>query len=187
MPLLVVVTIAALVSASGATGRGVTYRIDHVTDGDTVVLRNGQPCPTRSGRHPRGLLRDGVLRRAGIACNEAAATGRDSVRLFAEPATDRIDGFGRVLAYVVRAHDGVDVNIRPVAIGAAAPYFYKGRRGKYAKPARGARETGEGEASRPVGDVSAHVVRPVPRHRDAPLCAFRRSSRYASVAGSGTW
>jgi hypothetical protein len=34
--------------------------------------------------------------------------------------------------YVIRARDGVDVNIRLVAIGAAAPYFYDGRRGRYA-------------------------------------------------------
>jgi len=43
------------------------------------------------------------------------------VRLFAEPATDRVDDFGRLLRYVVRASDGVDVNIRLVAVGAAAP------------------------------------------------------------------
>jgi len=33
----------------------------------------------------------------------------------------------------VRARDGVNVNIRLVAIGAAAPYFYVWRRGRYAK------------------------------------------------------
>jgi endonuclease YncB( thermonuclease family) len=33
--------------------------------------------------------------------------------------------------FVVR--DGVNVNIRLVEVGAAAPYFYRHRRGKYAK------------------------------------------------------
>jgi endonuclease YncB( thermonuclease family) len=43
LALLVVLVIAALSSASTASsGQFVTYRIDHVTDGDTVVLRNGQ-------------------------------------------------------------------------------------------------------------------------------------------------
>ncbi len=51
------------------------------------------------------------------------------VRLLSEPATDRVDDFGRLLRYVVRA-DGVNVNIRLVALGAAAPYFYDGRRGR---------------------------------------------------------
>jgi endonuclease YncB( thermonuclease family) len=54
------------------------------------------------------------------------------VRLFAEPVTDRVDNYGRLLRYVVRVRDGLDVNIRLVAVGAAAPYFYRGRRGRYA-------------------------------------------------------
>lgn len=52
------------------------------------------------------------------------------MRLTAEPATDRVDQYGRLLRYVVRASDGV--NVRLVAVGAAAPYFYGGRRGRYA-------------------------------------------------------
>ena len=53
------------------------------------------------------------------------------MRLLPEPATDRIDDFGRLLRYVVRAGDGINVNVL-VALGAAAPAFYKGRRGTYA-------------------------------------------------------
>jgi endonuclease YncB( thermonuclease family) len=37
--------------------------------------------------------------------------------------TDRVDQYGRLLRYVVRVRDGVNVNIRLVAVGAAAPYF----------------------------------------------------------------
>lgn len=47
-------------------------------------------------------------------------------------AADRVDGFGRLLRYVVRVSDGVNVNLRLVAVGAAAPWFYDGRRGRYA-------------------------------------------------------
>jgi endonuclease YncB( thermonuclease family) len=50
------------------------------------------------------------------------------VRLYAEPATDCVDDYGRLVRYVVRAKDGINVNIAPVAVGAAAPYFYEGRR-----------------------------------------------------------
>jgi endonuclease YncB( thermonuclease family) len=53
------------------------------------------------------------------------------VRLFAEPATDRVDDYGRLLRYVVRL-DRLNINLRLVALGAAAPYFYEGRRGRYA-------------------------------------------------------
>jgi endonuclease YncB( thermonuclease family) len=54
------------------------------------------------------------------------------VRLYPEPATDRVDQYGRLLRYVVRVNGGLNVNIRLVAVGAAAPYFYRGRRGRYA-------------------------------------------------------
>ena len=55
------------------------------------------------------------------------------MRLLPEPATERVDDFGRLLRYVVRARDGMNINIRLVAVGAAATYFYAGRRGRYAK------------------------------------------------------
>ena len=55
------------------------------------------------------------------------------VRLLPEPATDRVDDYGRLLRYVVRVRDGVNVNIRLVAVSAAGPYFYRHRRGKYAR------------------------------------------------------
>ena len=38
----------------------------------------------------------------------------------------------RLLRYVTRVKDGVNVNVALVAVGAAAPYFYEGRRGLYA-------------------------------------------------------
>jgi hypothetical protein len=54
------------------------------------------------------------------------------VRLLFEPATDRVDQYGRLLRYVIRAKDGLNVNLRLVRVGAAAPYFYRGRRGMFA-------------------------------------------------------
>ena len=47
-------------------------------------------------------------------------------------AGDRVDDFGRLLRYVVRSTDAVNVNVRLVAVGAAAPYFFEGARGRYA-------------------------------------------------------
>jgi endonuclease YncB( thermonuclease family) len=54
------------------------------------------------------------------------------VRLSPDPATDGIDQYGRLQRYVVRVRDGVNVNMRLVAVGSAAPYFNRHRRGKYA-------------------------------------------------------
>jgi micrococcal nuclease len=71
-------------------------------------------------------------------CKQAsAATKRllpsgTTVRLQVEPATDRVDQYGRLLRYVMSARDSLNVNVRLVAIGAAAPYFYRERRGRYA-------------------------------------------------------
>jgi endonuclease YncB( thermonuclease family) len=42
-----------------------------------------------------------------------------------------VDDFGRLLRYVVRL-DGVNLNMRLVAVGAATPYFCDGTRGRYA-------------------------------------------------------
>jgi endonuclease YncB( thermonuclease family) len=54
------------------------------------------------------------------------------VRLASEPATDRVDRYGRLLRYVVRVSDGLNVNVFLVVHGDAAPYFYDSREGRYA-------------------------------------------------------
>ncbi len=122
-----------LVASPPATGaRSTVYHIDRVIDGDTVELRNGQ--------HVRLVQIDTPEVYFGTECygkQASAATKRllpegTRVRLLVEPTTDRIDSYGRLLRYVVRARDGVNVNLRLVAQGAAAPYFYEGRRGMFA-------------------------------------------------------
>jgi micrococcal nuclease len=127
--------LVAVVVAPSAAGRSGTalYRVERVIDGDTIALRNGQ--------HVRLVQIDTPEVYFGLECYGHAAsltTERllpvgTGVRLFAEPATDRVDEYGRLLRYVVRANDGLNVNIRLVAVGAAAPYFYDGRRGRYAR------------------------------------------------------
>ena len=54
------------------------------------------------------------------------------VRLAPEPATDSVDRYGRLLRYVVRVRDGLNVNVFLIKHGDAAPYFYRGREGRYA-------------------------------------------------------
>ncbi|MEX2032462.1 MAG: thermonuclease family protein [Dehalococcoidia bacterium] len=133
MRVLGIVALLALLLAGAAVGAATTtYRIDHVTDGDTVVLTNGQRVRLVQIDTPEVYF--------GAECYgpQASAIARRllppgaPVRLTAEPATDRVDQYGRLLRYVIRARDGLNVNLRLVAIGAAAPYFYDGRRGRYA-------------------------------------------------------
>ena len=40
-----------------------------------------------------------------------------------------VDQYGRLLRYVIRGRDGLNVNVYLVRIGAAAPYFYRGVEG----------------------------------------------------------
>ena len=54
------------------------------------------------------------------------------MRLLADPAADRVDRYGRLLRYVIRVRDGLNVNVRLVAEGVAAPYFYDRQRGRFA-------------------------------------------------------
>ena len=108
------------------------YRIARVVDGDTVYLTNGAKIRLVQIDTPEVYF--------GVECygpQASAATKRllppgTAVRLAAEPATDRVDQYGRLLRYVIRARDGLNVNLYLVAHGDAAPYYYDGRRGRYA-------------------------------------------------------
>jgi endonuclease YncB( thermonuclease family) len=108
------------------------YRVAKVADGDTITLANGQRVRFVQIDTPEVYF--------GAECYGHAASLRTKrllpigtrVRLLVEPATDRVDQYGRLLRYVIRLRDGLNVNVRLVAVGAAAPYFYGGRRGRYA-------------------------------------------------------
>ncbi len=125
-------SLAAWLPASANSTRNATYRIDHVTDGDTVVLRNGQKVRLVQIDTPEVFFGTECYGRQASVTTKPLLPEGMRVRLAIEPATDRVDDFGRLLRYVVRARDGVNVNVRLVALGAGAPYFYAGRRGKYA-------------------------------------------------------
>jgi hypothetical protein len=70
-----------------------------------------------------------------------------------------VDQYGRLLRYV-RVKDGLNVNVRLVRVGAAAPYFYDESEGPVREPARTARPTRAGEEAGLVGTVPAHSLRP---------------------------
>jgi micrococcal nuclease len=127
---LVATTIAP--NASGSQGAvRLVYRIDRVTDGDTVVLRNGQRVRLVRIDTPDVLFGTECYGPQASATTKRLLPPGTRVRLVVEPATDRVDDFGRLLRYVVRT-DGVNINVRLVAVGAGAPWFYEGRRGMYA-------------------------------------------------------
>jgi endonuclease YncB( thermonuclease family) len=108
------------------------YRIDHVADGDTVTLGNGQRVRLVQIDTPDVYFGTECYGPQASATTKRLLPPGTRVRLFPELATDRLDQYGRLLRYVVRVRDDLNVNVQLVRVGAAAPYFYAGRRGRYA-------------------------------------------------------
>jgi micrococcal nuclease len=134
--LLVALGLLLLLAATPAAAKlprgGQFARIEYVIDGDTVALTNG--------RHVRLVQIDTPEVYYSPECYGAQASRimkhllppGTAVRLYREPNTDAVDAYGRLLRYVFRVRDGLDVNVQLVRVGAAAPYFYDYRRGRYA-------------------------------------------------------
>jgi endonuclease YncB( thermonuclease family) len=119
-------------AASTAASTSKVLRIDHVADGDTVDLTNGAKVRLVQIDTPEVYFHPECYGRQASALTKRLLPPGTAVRLTREPATDSVDGYGRLLRYVIRARDGLNINVRLVALGAAAPYFYRGRGGRYA-------------------------------------------------------
>jgi hypothetical protein len=87
-------------------------------------------------------------------CAEGRAFG-----FVVEPATDRIDAYGRLLRYVVRARDGLNVNVRLVAMRCSGAVFLP----------RAARATGAPSQAWVVARVTTHAVPGHRRNRNAAM------------------
>ncbi len=128
---LVLATLLIFPLACGGmhAGASPTATIARVLDGDTIVLTDG--------RHVR-LVQLDAPETDENECYAAEAKGLlvrllpvgSEVEIDTDPALDKRDRFGRILAYVER--DGTNINLELVREGAAAPWFYDGGRGRYA-------------------------------------------------------
>jgi endonuclease YncB( thermonuclease family) len=127
---LVFVALALPLEAASTATRAL--RIEHVVDGDTVALTTGARVRLVQIDTPEVYFQPECYGHQASTVTKTLLRPGTAVRLLVEPATDLVDQYGRLLRYVIRARDGLDVNIRLVAVGAAAPYFYRHRRGRYA-------------------------------------------------------
>src|SRR5215472_18146352 len=120
-------------SASQPPAGGQLARISHVADGDTVDLTNGDKVRLVQIDTPEVYFTPECYGEQASAITKRLLPPGTLVRLLPEPATDSVDQYGRLLRYVIRVRDGLNVNVQLVRVGAAAPYYYDGRRGKYAR------------------------------------------------------
>jgi micrococcal nuclease len=127
-----VLACACAPGAWGAAPAAHVYRIARVVDGDTVDLTNGAKVRLVQIDTPEVYFGAECWGHQASAETKRLLPPGTAVRLAAEPATDRVDQYGRLLRYVVRVRDGLNVNVFLVKRGDAAPYFYDGRRGRYA-------------------------------------------------------
>lgn len=115
-----------------------------VVDGDTVHLEDGGRIRLLQIDAPEEAS-ECYGRAATRALNVLAGRGAEVV-LERDPELDDRDGGGRLLRYVLI--DGRNVNLELVARGAAAPYFFRNARGRYAsdllEAARAARDRRRG-------------------------------------------
>ena len=124
---LLVVCILAGCGGDDAARTGAT--VAQVVDGDTIRLGDGTRVRLVQIDAPEAGESECFAARATRALERLAPAGTE-VELERDPALDDRDRFGRALRYVVR--DGANVNVELVRAGAAAPYFFRGDRGRYA-------------------------------------------------------
>jgi micrococcal nuclease len=120
--------VAALAAPTGASAA----RVGHVTDGDTIALADGTRVRLVQIDTPEVYSGVECYGRAASRALERLLPPGTAIRLVVDPVLDRVDRFGRLLRYVVRVRDGLNVNVALVRDGVAAPYFYDGDRGRYA-------------------------------------------------------
>jgi endonuclease YncB( thermonuclease family) len=101
-----VALLALALHASSALAVTPVYRIDHVTDGDTVVLRDGRRVRLVQIDTPEVFFGRECFGRAASLRTKALLLPGTRVRLLPEPVTDRVDQYGRLLRYVCGSATG---------------------------------------------------------------------------------
>jgi len=118
-----------LLAGAADAGPSQFFRIQYVIDGDTVVLTNGVhvrlvqiDAPEVQHRECYGAASRAIVRRM--------LPPGSTVRVESDPRLDRVDRYGRALAYLFRGP--ANVNLELVREGAATVWFYDHDRGRYA-------------------------------------------------------
>ena len=112
---------------STTTGSAATTII-RVYDGDTITLNTGEKVRLLQIDTPElasGECYSEEARRALISLLKLPG----QITLKTDPKLDQVDQYGRLLRYLFKGNS--NINLKMVEIGAAAPYFYQGQKGKH--------------------------------------------------------
>jgi endonuclease YncB( thermonuclease family) len=112
--LLVAVALLTCLAGSASGAGSPTFRVNHVADGDTITLRNGQRIRLVQIDTPEVYFHPECYGHAASLATKRMLPPGARVRLYREPATDSVDEYGRLLRYVVRVNGAVNVNVRLV-------------------------------------------------------------------------
>jgi micrococcal nuclease len=104
-------------------------KVATVLDGDTIVLQDGRHVRLVQLDAPETDERECYADKAKTTLYRLIPPGTD-VEIETDPALDKVDRFGRTLAYVEK--DGTNINLELVRQGAAAPWFFVGDHGRHA-------------------------------------------------------
>jgi micrococcal nuclease len=129
MRLLLLALLTLCSVACGASQGGSSATVREVLDGDTIVLSDGRHVRLVQLDAPETDERECYAERAKTALSRLIPPGTE-VDVETDPALDKVDRYGRTLAYVEK--DSTNINLELVREGAAAPWFFHGDRGRYA-------------------------------------------------------
>jgi endonuclease YncB( thermonuclease family) len=119
--------IAALLVVGFMPAQG-ALKVIKIYDGDTVTMADGMKVRLIQIDAPE-------LAEGECYADKAKATlvtllsKKGTISLKADPVSASFDRYGRALRYIFVGK--VNVNLEMVKLGAAAPYFYQGEKGKY--------------------------------------------------------
>jgi endonuclease YncB( thermonuclease family) len=136
-PLVFVITILSALVVPMALFGGTTEAVHSADSAVVASVHDGDTLTLGDGRRVRLLQIDTPELGSGECYSRAARTALlrlvpvgAHIVLEVDAGLDRVDRYGRLLRYVRRAQ--TNVNLELVREGAAAPYFYRGERGRYA-------------------------------------------------------
>ena len=140
---------AAILALTGCSndsdGAAEETMVARVIDGDTIETGDGERVRLVQIDAPEIDERECYAREAAAALGRLIPPGTE-IRLEADPRLDQADRFGRLLRYVHRGDE--NVNLELVDRGAASVWFFDGDRGRYAdellEAAREAERAGRG-------------------------------------------